>query len=285
MEKQVHTEDKKEKRRVMWFSIALHTLVILLLFMPWFNASAKQDPDQLSGILVQFALDEGAASSKASTSKSKPEVPPKKEIKEEKAVATKPSKAVKVESENRQEKSDVVAVKEKVTNKDDAAEKARAEANKKAAEEAAKKAAEEAEAKKQAEYESSKSKFSGLFGSGASDKKDGTTESGNPDGDPDASKLDGLTSGTGSVGNGLGGRRILFEPTIKDNSQKSGKVVIRVCVGPDGDVISKKFTQLGSTTTDSHLVDLALKNVSKYKFNKSEIPKQCGDIVIDFKLK
>jgi len=300
MEKIYEEEEKKEKRRVLWFSLALHLLVILFLFMPWYNAHAEDELKEQTGIFVQFSFDEGAAPSAEEVEEpvEKPAEEPKpasKPVPKEEVKKPKAEKPVEIKSKDLVETSEVVATKnEDVKPKRDlkaeaAAAKAKAEAEAKAAREAkeAKEAAERAaaEAKKQAEYEASKSKFSGLFGSGDAKQNDGSTSNGNPDGDPDANKLEGLTSGKGTVGTGLGGRGILFEPTIKDKSQKSGKVVIRVCVGPEGNVISKKFTQAGSTTTDTYLVDLALKNVSKYKFTKSEIPEQCGDIVIDFRLK
>jgi len=80
----------------------------------------------------------------------------------------------------------------------------------------------------------------------------------------------------------LSNRQVLFVPKIKDSSQKQGKVVVKICVNSAGDVISSKYTQNGSTTTDGYLVDLATKNARRYKFSKSTSPRQCGIVNIVF---
>jgi len=160
--------------------------------------------------------------------------------------------------------------------------KAKAEAEAKAKAEAEAKAKAEAEAK----YSNAKSKFSDLFSSGGSAGNNNSSDSkGDPKGDPDASALEGLGKGSGRVGGGLGGRGILYEPRITDSSQKQGKVVIKVCVDAAGKVMSTKFTQKGSTTTDDYLVNIAKKSAAKYKFTASNIAEQCGTITVDFKLK
>jgi len=172
-----------------------------------------------------------------------------------------------------------------------AAEKAAAQAQAKAAEEAKKK--QEAEAaerraeeqrKKQEAYEKTKNELGSLFGGDGSDN-DSEGKKGDPDGSNDSKILAGLSGGLGEVGGGLSGRGIIYEPTIKENSQKTGKVVVKVCVDKSGTVISSKFTQRGSTTTDSQLVEVAEKAAAKYKFTPGDLAEQCGTITIDFKLK
>jgi TonB family protein len=87
------------------------------------------------------------------------------------------------------------------------------------------------------------------------------------------------------VGGGLGNRGVKYEPTISDNSQKTGKVVVNVCVDKSGKVISAEYTQKGSTTTDSDLRALAERSARKFVFSESTIEKQCGTITIDFKVR
>ncbi len=159
-----------------------------------------------------------------------------------------------------------------------------AEAKKKAAEEEAKRIAAEEEARKAAEYEAAKKQYGDVFGKGKG--KTGTDgNQGDPNGDPDASNLEGISTGSGKVGGGLGNRGVKYEPTIKDQSQKTGRVVVKVCVDRNGDVVSADYTQRGSTTTDGDLKKLAIASAKRFKFTTSTIDKQCGTITIDFKLK
>jgi hypothetical protein len=122
--------------------------------------------------------------------------------------------------------------------------------------------------------------FGNLFGSGTQT----SGQSGSPDGDPDVSQLKGLSKGEGTVGRGLAGREIVFKPRIEDNSQKTGRVVIEICVNAEGQVESANYTQRGSNTNDLHLVELAEKAAWKYRFSSSETARQCGVITIDFKV-
>jgi TonB family protein len=87
------------------------------------------------------------------------------------------------------------------------------------------------------------------------------------------------------VGGGLGSRGVKYEPKITDNSQKTGKVVVDVCVDKTGKVVSANYTQRGSTTTDSDLRALAERSAMKFIFTESAIEKQCGTITVDFKVR
>ncbi len=94
-----------------------------------------------------------------------------------------------------------------------------------------------------------------------------------------------MSTGSGEIGGGLGGRGVLSKPKITDNSQKVGDVVMKVCVNSDGQVISAKFTQAGSTSSDPGLVATAVKAAKKYKFSKGSVDKQCGTIKIKFRVR
>ncbi len=50
---------------------------------------------------------------------------------------------------------------------------------------------------------------------------------------------------------------------------------VKVCVNNLGNVISSKYTQRGSTTTDQHLASLATQGAKKYKFSPNDVPEQC----------
>jgi len=158
-----------------------------------------------------------------------------------------------------------------------------ADAKRQKAEAAAKKKLEE-QRKKQEAFEKTKNELGSLFGGdGESNESEG--KKGDPDGSNDSDILEGLSGGLSAVGGGLSGRGIIYEPKIKENSQKTGKVVVKVCVDRSGSIISSKFTQRGSTTTDSELVEVAEKAAAKYKFTPGDLAEQCGTITIDFKLK
>lgn len=83
----------------------------------------------------------------------------------------------------------------------------------------------------------------------------------------------------------LGTRKVIKVPSIKDDSQKKGKVIVKICVNANGDVISAHYTLKGSTTSDSYLISLAEKGVLGYKFSKSTAEKECGEVEIVFLLK
>ncbi len=150
-------------------------------------------------------------------------------------------------------------------------------------EEARKKA--EAEARKKQEAEKMKENIGDLFGGGdGKGKTDKPGNQGDPEGDPNAKKLEGITTGSGVVGGGLGDRGVGYAPKITDDSQKKGTVVVRVCVDKTGQVTSAEFTQKGSSVSDNHLVQLAERNARQWRFDKSNIDKQCGTITYRFTL-
>jgi TonB family protein len=165
----------------------------------------------------------------------------------------------------------------------DAKRKADAEAKRKAEAEAARKAE---EARKKAEADKLKGEIGGLFGQ-TGDGKGNTGSSGNqgdPNGDPNSDILTGISTGGGKVGGGLGNRGG-NGPRITDKSQATGRVVVKVCVDARGNVLSAKFTQSGSTTSNSQLRSLAESNAQKWKFKPGELDKQCGTITYEFKVK
>lgn len=85
----------------------------------------------------------------------------------------------------------------------------------------------------------------------------------------------------------LEGRTITKYPTVKDQSQKYGRVVVEITVNQQGEVIKAEPGQQGSTVTDSRLKRLAKKAALQTEFNAN--PKgpsrQIGKMTINFKLK
>ncbi len=275
-------EANQRKGAIM--SVIIHILFIALLLFPLF--SYQDPPPELEGILVSFGeVDTGQGDDRPTTQN------------EEYVEQSAPAAQKEVESEVVPDKVEDKIVKEvakeekKLTTEDPQAialrkqkEKEAQEAAKKRAEaEAARKKAAEEEARKQAEAEAAKKQFGDIFGKGKGNTgKDGNQ--GTPDGDPDSKILQGISTGSGVVGGGLGTRGVRSEPKITDRSQKSGKVVVNVCVDSAGKVISAEYTQRGSTTTDRELRDIAVKNAKLFQFTESNIDKQCGTITINFQL-
>ncbi|MFZ4632835.1 MAG: hypothetical protein ACOYNO_01375 [Saprospiraceae bacterium] len=152
--------------------------------------------------------------------------------------------------------------------------------------------------REQAEKDAKKGKFGSTFGQGSGSGQGNTGKPGNqgqpngtgnnPNGTgPGTGGGQGGGSGTGtgsSIGGGLGGRKLLGKPKMVDNSQKSGKVNVEVCVNKNGEVISADFTQRGSTTSDSELRNKAISWAKQHKFGTSANEKECGTILFNFQL-
>jgi len=283
-------QEKEDKRNSFYTSVAIHMLLILLLMMIPLK-KAIEHKEELQGVVVAFgnpdggdasltaeammaeAIDESVETTETQEAEETPQ--PQKETP---AAAT---PVQKIEATLVEETSPIVTTSEKVVEqKSEVVEKVDKEAEAAAAAAAAAEAKEKADAKKQAE---SKSKFSSLFGQGSSGEVN--EQKGDEFGQPDASVLEGLSKGTGEAGDGLDSRGLVYEPNISDNSQRSGDVVVKVCVNAAGNVTSAKYTQRGSSTTDSYLIGLAEKSAKKYRFTESSAEEQCGTITIHFIVK
>ncbi len=168
--------------------------------------------------------------------------------------------------------------------------KRKADAKKKADAEAKAKADAEAKAKADAaaKYNETKSKYSGAFGGDKGKGKGNTGTAGNqgdPNGDPNSDVLEGISTGSGKIGGGLGSRGIKSNPKPSNNFKSPGTVVMKICVGADGRVIGEpEFTIRGSTNQTSELKKIAAANAKKWKFSPSSVDKQCGTITYDFKV-
>ncbi len=310
---QENQEESEKKARI---GVIIWT--ILALFILIFPFMTYQDPPPgQEGILVNLGIpdmgdgeENGAASipedttseseSDETETESEPESEPenqpeeKPDPKPEKPKEnTKPKEVIKDDAES-------IAIKkqkEKEKKERDAKKKAereaqkKADAKKKAEEEAKRKKAEEA-ARKKAELEAKKAaandlknKLGGLFGNGNGQGDNGTSgNQGDPNGDPDAKNLEGISTGSGKVGGGLASRGG-SGPNIQDNSQATGTVVINVCVDENGKVLSAKYTLSGSNTQNTTLIKLAEQNARKWTFKDGNIDKQCGSITYEFKVK
>ncbi len=114
-------------------------------------------------------------------------------------------------------------------------------------------------------------------------------------GNPHAKEGEDKTSGKGrgldvdgldQLDRGLQGRGLVGNlPRPAYPGTESGKVVVRVTVGPQGDVRSAAFEPKGSTTNDKGLIDAALEAARKARFTESTAAVQGGTITYIFRMK
>ncbi len=124
--------------------------------------------------------------------------------------------------------------------------------------------------------------------------KSGADEPANA-GNPHAREGEERTSGTGPglspdgldyLDKGLQGRGLVGTlPRPSYPGTQSGKVVVRVTVGPRGDVTSASFEPRGSTVSDARLIEEALAAARKARFTESRAAVQGGTITYVFKMK
>lgn len=301
MESIITHEEKKNSNRGKVISVAVHIGLILLALLPLL--SYPDPPPGQEGILVNLGLpdigqgDDNAgptAAAEPEVAEETPEVEesqpePEPEVSEPEPV---PEREV-VETENPEEIALKRKREEERKQQEEADRKKRAEEAKRQAEAEAKRQAEaeakrkaEEEARRQAEADKLKNDIGGLFGDGGGKGNTGTSgNQGDPNGDPNAANLEGISTGSGRVGGGLGSRGVLKSPSVAENSQKAGTVVVSVCVNSSGEVISAEYTQRGSTTGDSQLVSAAIRNAKNWQFSQGSVDKQCGTISYNFKVR
>lgn len=122
---------------------------------------------------------------------------------------------------------------------------------------------------------------------------DEPTNGGNPyakvaDDDSSKGKGQGLNPvGSEALDEGLQGRGLVgaLPMPAYPAGNRGGKVVVRVSVDKHGNVTSATYEPKGSTTSDSSLVEAAIKAAKRAKFTESEAFVQGGTITYIFKLK
>lgn len=264
-------QDQKSKSKGWIVSLSTHIVVMAVLCLPFLIIRTPEPEPE--GLLVNLGLlnqGQGDETPKGETKELNTEPvqqEPEREVAKTPVKST--AKQVSQKSITSTEESSV-KVREA-----EAKANAQAESNRKAA----------AAAAQQAEYNKTKKSYGDLLGGSGKGNTGKPGSQGDPNGDPNSDILEGISKGSGRVGGGLGNRGVLHEPQISDGSQKTGRVVISVCVDKAGKVIKAEYTQKGSTTTDSELKAIARKAALQFKFTLSEIEEQCGTITVDFKVR
>ncbi len=111
-------------------------------------------------------------------------------------------------------------------------------------------------------------------------------DQGKVDGSKDTNKQgDGSTGGlTGSPDFSMDGRTLTQKPTISDQSQTEGKIIVTVVVNSRGEVLSAKAGARGTTLSNSSIQRKCEDAALRARFSPSDREEQTGTITFIFKL-
>ena len=283
-------KEKRKRKSILLFSLLLHALVISLLAFPFLKTEESTDL-LYSGFLVRFDSPNANSpikskkgsiqSPNSSTNKQKPKSKKEAEtnsdlLKPTQSRLQKKKTLLPKGSDSEPKKVDKVISK---TNSEEATnietEKRRQFLLNELAKSVQEKQRQENEAKNQqileqnarkAKYEKTRNAFSQILENAHHE----TATTRHIDLSAETSfgrEIENSSLGENSEEN-FSNRYVIYQPDIKDQSYKQGRVVINICVNAAGDVISSRFTQKGSTTTDQYLQDLAEKMLVFINFQK-----------------
>jgi outer membrane biosynthesis protein TonB len=277
----LHVEkEKKERRKAMLLSFLFHVATIILLMLPLLKY--PDPPPGQDGILIALGNpDEGTGPIEPGV----PEEPTPVEQKEEPKPEPKPKEEVKPK-EKVKSTEPLVSDQELEINRKKAIEKKEKEERdlkeKQETAERIKIAKEREEANQREEQEAAELIKNIKKGSGGTSGKSG--KGGQVNGDENGKVEEGISTGTGMVGGGLGGRGVVSSPILKDDSNNRGSVIVAICLDKDGNVTEAKFQLQGSTVTSGKLRDLAVNNAKQWRFKPGNEERQCGIITYTFKV-
>ena len=277
----LHVEkEKKERRKAMLFSFLFHIATIILLMLPLLKY--QDPPPGQDGILIALGNpDEGTGPIEPGG----PEEPTPVEQKEEPKPEPKPKEEVKPKEKVKSTEPLVSDQELEINRKKAIEKKEKEERDLKEKQETAERiriAKEREEANKREEQEAAELIKNIKKGSGGTSGKSG--KGGQVNGDENGKVEEGISTGTGMVGGGLGGRGVVSSPALKDDSNNRGSVVVAICLDKDGNVTEAKFQLQGSTITSGKLRDLAVSNARQWRFKPGNEERQCGIITYSFKV-
>jgi outer membrane biosynthesis protein TonB len=277
----LHVEkEKKERRKAMLLSFLFHVATIILLMLPLLKY--PDPPPGQDGILIALGNpDEGTGPIEPGG----PEEPTPVEQKEEPKPEPKPKEEVKPKEKVKSTEPLVSDQELEINRKKAIEKKEKEERDLKEKQETAERiriAKEREEANKREEQEAAELIKNIKKGSGGTSGKSG--KGGQVNGDENGKVEEGISTGTGMVGGGLGGRGVVSSPILKDDSNNRGSVVVAICLDKDGNVTEAKFQLQGSTITSGKLRDLAVSNARQWRFKPGNEERQCGIITYSFKV-
>ena len=107
-------------------------------------------------------------------------------------------------------------------------------------------------------------------------------EKGNPNA-PAQKKVKKRGKSSAKVQSVLSRRTVMNAPSVINEWDATGNVRMDICVNAKGEIISAKHNKSGSTTRNPELIKFATKLAKQYKFTKSHLSRQCGNVVFTFK--
>lgn len=300
--------DTRHKRKS--FTVTTIILAILVVLMFYVGLSYL-DPPPEEGISVNFGyMDTGSGDVQPTEPiRSRPEPIPEPEPVEEQVEETAPApepapsepEAEKVVTQESEESIVMKKAEEERQRKLEAEKQARERAEQlerdRIAEEQRKERERLAEQERvRQEQEAKKRKLDAMMG--GLNNSDGTAtggegndntpgDKGQPNGDPYAASYFGTPgSGSGGIGYGLGGRKMISRNPVTQECNEYGRVVVEIHVDRNGNVLSAVPGVKGSTNTAKCLLDPAAQTARSYKFNPDpKAPaRQIGFVVVNFKL-
>ncbi|CAM4393029.1 energy transducer TonB [Zobellia roscoffensis] len=307
--------DTRHKKKSFTLTTFLLSVLLLVLF---YIGLTYMDPPIENGISVNFGTTDfgsGTVQPKEKIRSEPVETPPVEPSKQEEVVeeieevaedapeevVAEEAPAEKVLTQENEESIKIKKAQEakkKAEEAEKAAKKKAEDAQKKAKAEAVKKAQEKkaAEEKARKEQEAKKKKLDALIGgisksdgnaSGSEGDDNRAGDKGQSDGDPYATSYYGSPgSGSGTGGYGLNGRSLVGKGQVKQQCNEEGRVVVKIIVDRNGNVISATPGVKGTTNNSQCLLDPAKKTAFKHKWNlDSNAPsQQVGFVVVNFKL-
>lgn len=272
---QATVQEKQSKRAGFAGTLAFHGLILLiLLIIRW---TTPVPPPEEEGILINFGSSDQGMGDIQPTNPSNADSPQESnadELKEPEAATPTP---VKPQPQMTQDVEDAPKI-----NKEKTKPKPLEESKPKPAEQPKKK--EEPKPDPKALYPGKKNtQGKGTPGNEGETGKPG--DQGRPDGSADSKSHSGSGKGNSGISFDLAGRQMVRRPSLSDQSQETGKVVIEVIVDKDGNVTSVNGPARGSTTAAQVLVSKAKQAAREAKFSKSPegVEEQRGTITFVFK--
>jgi TonB family protein len=272
---QATVQEKQSKRAGYAGTLAIHGLILLILFIIRWTTPAPLPEEE--GILINFgSSDQGTGDIQPvnPTNADSPQESDSDKLKEPETAAPTP---VKPQPQMTQDVEDAPKI-----NKEKNKHKPVGEPKPKPKEQPKK--TEEPKPDPKALYPGKKNtQGKGTPGNEGETSKSG--DQGRPDGSPDAKSHTGSGKGDSGISYDLVGRQMVRKPSLSDQSQETGKVVIEVVVDKDGNVTSANGPARGSTTAAQVLVNKAKQAAREAKFSKSPegVEEQRGTITFVFK--
>lgn len=273
-------QEKKNKKRGLWFSMILHTSIILLALYPFLTIENEDLIPTDRAVEIQFvsikAPTSGASSKRTSKAKKKAKpTPPKvkpKEVKPKPSPKPKPKKKPVIITS---EPNPPISPTPKPVEQPKPSPKPIPPVPPLPDPEPIVVEEETAGVEKEGASE----EVTNEDRSGSNNNDNGSDN----DGDND---LKGEGAGEDFSGDGLFKRKVIYRADVKKLTKRNGKITVNLCVDRTGYIISAEANEELTTIMDKELVEKAVSLTRRYRFEKdnSAPRQQCGKLTFSFKV-